>query len=1321
MNANHCIPANPDITGIGVRTAIYAQNILCFAPVLAHLADGKISTDELKGIQDQSIGMLAVAFAILISTVVEAKAKGGPLITNFHAAVILDLSWMNNTSTFIWFLLYAHHRSTGDLTSEKSVISATWRDWMKALLSPLGHLVGTKETVDGDRLSTDHEIKKQKARGSPGYQIPLLNILIQVFERLQDIIFRAPVLTLGSLHLSLMAAIGIWFWSNPLTFGQHVNCVPFLSIVGGPVRFSSPALRTCSLLIYSLVLVPGVNLVPPFLIFITLHILYNKSRKHHPVFWSAIGQASRFIQHTLLRRQIKAQADEESQSEGSIVHADGDVAESPASSETHTSFLLVGLACLAIINVIFLIDIELSLLHNDTESDEDDEWGFGQVLALLLLVVPLRDFISSIIEIRRKLREPDKYAEERTSRFQDALQNAIEANRVDSGRFKALIKNGAHPDTQIEDPKFVTLFQLAAYLGDIDLVTFLINRAVDVNIQGAILFRGGIPAFAEDETGGEYGTAVDAAIANSKREVVELLLRTPKIKIDIAQKICPTFEMLAGKTQSIETAFTVFRRVSSNSKDARATVLEMTKILQKASENMRRAGLDGLSRLAELVEWREGIRRAISVIVAALKDPDATVSRAAVQGLSKLASIAEWHAEVRPAIPAIIEAVKKYSKPIVGRAALESLSQIADIAELRSEIRPAIPGIIAALKDAELRDAALNSLSHLSAIADWHEEIRPAIPTIIKALKDSKTDVRDAALNSLSQLGKNADWHQELQTAMPGLITGLKDPNWRVRQVSLEALARFASLGEWREDIRPAIPGMIAALKDMKAGVRDVALNTLFSLAETAEWHDEIRSAIPAMIVALNHPDSFVRQAVLDGLTCLAERAEWREEIQPALPGMIAALKDTKSVVRDAALDNISMLAKITEWYDDIRLAMPSIIAALTNSNRPAIFKWITHLATIAEWRADIWPTIPQIISTLKNPDKDMRHAAQTCLSNLAVITELHDVIRPAILRALNDSDLGPAVRLAILECLSPNIHWHEEIRPIIPRIIASLNASDIRHAARSSLLALAKSGEWRDEIRPVIPGIIAVLKSADYDSHVDLDRLSSLASMAEWHQDIRAAIPDMIAALHNPDWLDREVALEGLSCLAGIPEVRTAIRPAITGMIATFDDSDVQHTALTCLPILAEIPEWREETRPIIMRIIALLHEPGVRADALNGLLCLAKNPEWREEIRPAILGIILALNDSNRRPDVATLKFLVSIASIADWREDVRDAVPGIISAIRDPISAVRQAALDGLTHVASFADPNAHPQMAAVGSNVEDCVIKSFTRTLVALGYR
>ncbi|KAJ7766291.1 hypothetical protein B0H14DRAFT_3592675 [Mycena olivaceomarginata] len=77
--------------------------VLC--PSLHTFGMATSRAEEMKGVKDQSIGILAIAFAILISTIIEATGQG---LTNFHAAVILDLSWMNNTSTWIWFLLYAH-------------------------------------------------------------------------------------------------------------------------------------------------------------------------------------------------------------------------------------------------------------------------------------------------------------------------------------------------------------------------------------------------------------------------------------------------------------------------------------------------------------------------------------------------------------------------------------------------------------------------------------------------------------------------------------------------------------------------------------------------------------------------------------------------------------------------------------------------------------------------------------------------------------------------------------------------------------------------------------------------------------------------------------------------------------------------------------------------------------------------------------------------------------------------------------------------------------------------------------------------------------
>ncbi|KAJ7891885.1 hypothetical protein B0H14DRAFT_2335558, partial [Mycena olivaceomarginata] len=126
MSGDCTIPSNPDVSGVGVRIAIYAQNLTCFLPLFVHLWDGKISMDELKGIEDQSIGMLAVTFAILLTTIILATGAGGDqTITSYYATVVLDLSWMNNTSTWIWFILYVHYQSERD----DRPIGANWSEW----------------------------------------------------------------------------------------------------------------------------------------------------------------------------------------------------------------------------------------------------------------------------------------------------------------------------------------------------------------------------------------------------------------------------------------------------------------------------------------------------------------------------------------------------------------------------------------------------------------------------------------------------------------------------------------------------------------------------------------------------------------------------------------------------------------------------------------------------------------------------------------------------------------------------------------------------------------------------------------------------------------------------------------------------------------------------------------------------------------------------------------------------------------------------------------------------------------------------------------
>jgi len=389
MSTLNCLPANPNISGIGVCSAIYAQNLLCFLPVIFYLWDSTISQDELAGIRDQSIGMLAVTFSILITTAILAKGTGGvPSISNYHAVIVLNLSWMNNTSTWIWFILFVHHRSTLNYKPT----DATWEAWCSVLWSPIAILLGGRWT---------------KGREREGEETTVWRFL----PRLICLLKAAPVLTLSSIHLSFMAAIGIWLWITPSKFGLTIppTCHPTLTVLGASVPFSSAPLHIFSLMMYALLLIPGLHLLPPFLFFLTLHISYNWVRSHSQRFDRACNdmeQSRKFFWGILrsnkapnaldleVRVEVSSQAEidfflsffqavlappVESASDQNLPGTSSPCTSTTSSTSTNhshpvvhtdspvpvnTAFLIVGLVCLVAVNIFFIIDIELTLGRN---------------------------------------------------------------------------------------------------------------------------------------------------------------------------------------------------------------------------------------------------------------------------------------------------------------------------------------------------------------------------------------------------------------------------------------------------------------------------------------------------------------------------------------------------------------------------------------------------------------------------------------------------------------------------------------------------------------------------------------------------------------------------------------------------------------------------------------------------------------------------------------------------------------------------------------------------------------------------------------------
>ncbi|KAI3605795.1 multiple ankyrin repeats single kh domain [Moniliophthora roreri] len=473
-----CIPSDPDISGLGVRIAIYIQNLLSFIPAMWALSDGKVELYELESIETQSTTILITAFAILISAMVQAQTLG---LSSFHAAIVLGLSWMNNTNTFIYFLLYIQHKSQHG----PDQVKPEWSSWIAHVRKRLWLTAAQiKESKDEESLGSNNpanlnSLERRQKHGDTEHQQQLW--IKNIFKRI--------VLFLGSLHLSIMAALGIWLWSGPGSFGHLSPCVAAsIAVLGNHIPLSSKGLHGGSLMIYSLFLTPGLNLVVPMGVFLGLYIYYQAWHRKHS-------------------------------------HNSG--------SNPSTMPIVISMVILLAINIIFLVDIELTLQQNQHLQEDSDEssWTFGQILALLLLVVPLRDLLEAILARREK-----RHREEDTTLF----KNAILTEKMEV--IQVLVEKGVDVNVKVEDQenRTITALQLASYKEDVRLVTMLLNNGADPNAKGnkygtalEITLRAGkvniMKLLVEKGANmnvqvGEDGTALQVALLEGKLDIVELLL-----------------------------------------------------------------------------------------------------------------------------------------------------------------------------------------------------------------------------------------------------------------------------------------------------------------------------------------------------------------------------------------------------------------------------------------------------------------------------------------------------------------------------------------------------------------------------------------------------------------------------------------------------------------------------------------------------------------------------------------------------------------------------------------------------------------------------
>ncbi|KAG6876895.1 hypothetical protein C0993_012319 [Termitomyces sp. T159_Od127] len=471
--ASICINSNPDVSGIGVRVAIYVQNFLSFIPAATALQDGRVTFSELDSLEKQSTSILITALAILISTIIQAHRDGG--ITNFHASIVLNLSWMNNTNLFIYLLLYVFRRSHLDEgkreDEDKSLDNLEWaapRSKRRKFLEWVARR--PKRWIFEKAKKLINAIKPRQTDTSADEEAPDPKKSTTVCSEIKGILMN-PVVIIGSLHLSFMSAIGIWLWSNPAAFGTSGKCTLSMStiILGIDIRLGSEALRIWSILVYSILLIPALNLVIPCLFF-AIFFLFGGDNK------------GRF---KVERHQVS-----------------------------------MGLIVLAIIEAIFLIDTEVMLARNSSQVETGEtEWTFGQTLAVLVLLVPLRDLIEAVFE------------------------QGVQKQR------RRLLLNAAHGiegmvdillDFGVKKKDLNTLFRGACAQGHARIVKWLLEKSED---------REEVMDIWERDKNGR--TALHYAAENGGTEIVKIL-EGHKEDPNMEDKKCRTTRHRRGRTEIIK-------------------------------------------------------------------------------------------------------------------------------------------------------------------------------------------------------------------------------------------------------------------------------------------------------------------------------------------------------------------------------------------------------------------------------------------------------------------------------------------------------------------------------------------------------------------------------------------------------------------------------------------------------------------------------------------------------------------------------------------------------------------------------------------------
>ena len=323
------IPANPDaagtlvwrfkvkpeltqLQGIGVRTSVYVQAFLPVLSALLPLITRGSVLDDTKGVVGSAQSgtvALLTGVALIVSSIIQAKAYG---LSMLHALVVLNLCWVT----------------------------------VLASLSPFAFVA----------LKLQQEITTRGIRGV----VKELNWMGCVF----------------CLKLTLMGCYGIWVLHQPMAFDtspESCTASTVFYLLGHHPLVVSPKFRIPSLVLYSLMLVPGFNVavlliaIFPFLVVIIAIVAITCSLWDGAT--TSVGATPTGIQ-------------EGNGSTISSEHGEGDEGDKMGPVQ-HLALILTPM----MVNVLVIVMTEMTMKSNNI-GGEDRQWSLGQTFAALVALIP---------------------------------------------------------------------------------------------------------------------------------------------------------------------------------------------------------------------------------------------------------------------------------------------------------------------------------------------------------------------------------------------------------------------------------------------------------------------------------------------------------------------------------------------------------------------------------------------------------------------------------------------------------------------------------------------------------------------------------------------------------------------------------------------------------------------------------------------------------------------------------------------------------------------------------------------------------------------